>query len=681
MTTPQHPGPAPDEVAATVAPPSPPSPPAPPQPPEPSGPDGLDVSYENETPEPNPRFVRPVRNGTITALLSMVVLFLFPYGAYLYTDKGRLFTSVMITALIFAIAAMGLNLVAGYTGMLSIGHAAFMGAGALVMVKIGGVLLDPWLTVPFALAWAVVMGVVVAVFCVHLKGFYLTIVTFLSGLVVPTVTLLVLSLVGGQKGDEPRERLAGLYPPVDSEGQPLRQLDLLFHPAESFDKRFYFFTVIMTFVVLAAIAWIVSSGLGRAFRAIKGSDIAARACGIAIYPYRVLSFAMSAFFAGFAGVLISQNPSTSQVTASNFGYNESFKLIFFTIVGGLGTLSGPLIGSIALGFGFTAVFALTGLDQQPGAVGIIFGVMLIVVMVLAPNGAIGVAMDVKRKREKAGLKRGVQPRRQRPPETSEADTLPQPSGNYDPSSGQPILELRGASKVFGGLRAVDTLDMVIMPGTIHALIGPNGSGKTTTINMITGFYRADEGRVFFQGVDVTDEASHKRAHRGMTRTFQNLQVFRDMTCVQNVMVGLQPKMSIMRSFIPGYNRRLEARAYGLLEFVGLTHRAFDPGGSLPYAEQRRLEIARALAGNPDLVLLDEPAAGMNPAETADLTELIRLIRSYGVTVMLIEHHMELVMELSDTITVLDYGGKIAEGPPDLIKNDSRVIEAYLGAEA
>jgi branched-chain amino acid transport system permease protein len=291
----------------------------------------------------------------------------------------------------------------------------------------------------------------------------------------------------------------------------------------------------------------------------------------------------------------------------------------------------------------------------------IYGLAVILIMVFMPEGIWGLLRNTWNRVRKAP-----------PVDTSWVKPL---DLDIAVTESSPLMKLEGLQKHFGGLRAVDGIDLEVGRGTVHALIGPNGSGKTTTLNVVNGIYKPTGGRILIDGRDVSQEPPHRRAAHGVGRTFQNIRLFQNMSALENVIVGAQRD----NNPIGAGHAALKSRAMSALQFVGLADRADAIVRNLPYGHQRMVEIARALAGHPKLLLLDEPAAGLNQTEKMELVDLLKKLRSgHGLTIFLIDHDMGLVEKVSDRITVLNFGRKIAEGSPQEVLRNPDVIAAYLG---
>jgi branched-chain amino acid transport system permease protein len=557
--------------------------------------------------------------------------------------------TILFTIGVNYLAAAGLNVLVGYAGQKSLGHAGLFAVGAyavaLANVNFG---ISPWVSLILACVAGAVFGLVIALPSVRVSGPSLAMVTIGFGIVVEKVATEWTDIFKGQAG------IFGINAPSFM-GQRFTNL------------HWVWFVGTLCIVTHLLLRSLLRGRYGRAFMAVQLAEPAAESVGISVVRTKTLAFVISAVTCALAGALVAQQ---NQYFNSDFvTFNLSIFFLIVVIFGGSGSLYGPILGAVIL----TLLDAW--LARWPALQHFTYGALLLFSLYLMPNGIAGALSKLfasKRPRQPiAGVKAASVPYR-----TVET-----------PKTARPLLVVDDLYKAYGGIVPVRNVSFSIGVGKVHALIGPNGAGKTTLLNLLSGHVKPDGGSIRFEDQAIAGLPPHEVAARGIARTFQNLKLFGDMSALENVLVGahLHLETSFPAALLgtPGNNRterQAREEALALLTELGLGERAFDPARSLPYGLQRRLEIARALASRPRLLLLDEPAAGLNPQETHELGDVIRRIQQSGITVLLIEHHMDLVMGISDHVLVLEYGEKIAEGTPEAIRRDQRVITAYLGAE-
>jgi branched-chain amino acid transport system permease protein len=570
---------------------------------------------------------------------------------------------VAVLVLVFAILAIGLSLVMGLAGQVSLAQAAFFGTGAygsaILTATYGW---NPWLAAPVAVLGACAVALLVGLPALRVQSHYLGIVSL--GLAVAFASLLTnATITGGASG-------ISRIPPL-----ALPSVDL------TDEYNYYYLVLAVLAAALAFALFIARTTLGRRFRAMRDDGLAAGAAGIEIAQYRLIAFLLAGLMGGVAGVLYAH--LVRYVSADTFSLDVMFLLLAMVVIGGRDSIWGAVVGAALL---ITARDLLTGIQTYQQ---LAYGSLIVATVVFAPQGLAGAAAAARRR---LGLTWPAIPIPipRRAPRWAGPDQPSPPRSPVHLAAGTaaPMLRVDGVGKRFRGLRALASVSLEVPAGEIHGVIGPNGSGKTTLFNVVSGIHRPSAGRVLVGGVDATGRRAHQLSRLGVARTFQNLRLFRGLTALENVMVALDrdPAWAHARYLVAPWSvlraereRRREAQA--LLAAFGLAEVADELAVSLPYGHQRRLEMARALAARPSLLLLDEPAAGLNAAEQEALKASIRRIREGGVTVVVIDHNMALVMTLCDRVTVLAHGTVIASGSPGAVARDPVVIEVYLGAGA
>ncbi|MGC2785833.1 MAG: branched-chain amino acid ABC transporter ATP-binding protein/permease [Roseiarcus sp.] len=541
-------------------------------------------------------------------------------------------SNILMQAATYAIAVFGLSIVLGLCGQINLAQAAFFALGAY-SVALGKVdyHLPFWLCLVGGMALALAAGAGLGLTTLRLGGHYLAMVTISFQQILTVVLINAIRFTHGPDGVSSIPRPMGF-----TSGQAFLAL------------------VVAILAISGYLVWrLADTRLGRAMRAIRDNELAASANGIDVYRTKLIAFALAALLAGLGGGLFASG--FAYISPDQFAFADSIVLLTMALLGGAASPIGSAIGT---GLLILIPEWLRFLKSVPGLYLAVYGAAVILIVVFMPDGIWGYINKFFRAGETAPSK-SAEPLALRPLDC-----------------GAPMaLEVRGLCKYFGGLKAVDGVDLQVRRGGVHALIGPNGSGKTTMLNVVTGLYRATAGAISVDGVDVTTLPPHKRTVAGLARTFQNIRLFRSMTALENVIIGAERTGNAL---IEGGSDMLWLRARAALDFVGLGHRANERIPSFSYGHQRLIEIARALAANPTVLLLDEPAAGLNMTEKKALHDLLGRIAAQGLTILLIDHDMTLIAGAARHVTVLNFGRRIADGETADVLRQPDVAAAYLG---
>lgn len=556
------------------------------------------------------------------------------------------------------ILALGLNIITGMAGQLSLCQGAFFGVGAyacaLLVLRLG---LSFWLALPLAAAGTALLGMAISFGAFRLRGHYLAMLTLAFSIIVAQVLTNWVDLTRGPSGlmniPWPGPIKLGLF-----------ELNVA-------DRKHYYIFIILTVAVMMFLAnRIRNSRLGMSLMAIRDDEIAAAMIGINTKLCKVIAFGLSGFFGAIAGGVYAHYAKI--LTPDEFGILQSINILLMLVIGGAGSVAGAGVGAAVVTILPEALRVFADYRMM------IFGALLIFVITYFPQGVFGSAHEWIRPFRSAAKKRA---------QTAAAlATLPMIGKRFDGGKSC-LLAIEEVSKNFVGLNALTDVSLKLAEGETVGLIGPNGSGKTTLINVISGAYRPSSGRVFFAGKPIVGQTAHAISNAGISRTFQKIRLFRHLTVFDNVAAALEPERTpawlpaLWRGRVFGRVSSPDDAVMQLLATVGLGDRRNDLARNLSYGEQRMLEIARALATRPRLILLDEPAAGLSAIDVEKLREIIAIIQRAAIAVLLIDHHTPFLVSVAERIVVLNQGRIIFDGAPRAARRDQGVVEAYLGAAA
>ena len=579
--------------------------------------------------------------------LALAALVLYPV-----VSDNLYYQNMIILSLILAIMGSGWNIISGFTGYVSLGQSAFLGIGAYTTALFSLRVFEgasPFWFVPISAVVAGIFAAVVGAVLMRTRGHAFVILTIAFLFVMQIVTLNWSDLTNGNHG---------LSLPL-----PLWNVDYQNWP-------FYYSLLGILVLSVAMSWWIRRTKLGMGLIAIREDENKAASVGVNTSVYKVISFVASAVFIGAAGGLYAYYLSFIDPRGM-FDIVISVQVALAVLLGGRGTILGPVLGAFIL----EPLNEITNNEFSGGNERLIFfGGLLALVVLFLPRGVIPSVGELWARWRGAGKAGLVGARIERPPiQVREAGVKPEPGHG----TGRSLLEVRGVERSFGGLRALDGCTLAVEEGTITALIGPNGSGKTTLFNIIDGTMSADSGEVWFDGEPIDGLPPWERAHRGIGRTFQITRLFREMTVLENVVAPLR-SFSWRQLTADAVSGAEAQRAQDLLDFVGMRAFADQRAAALSFGQQKLVELAQILMLDPSLIMLDEPAGGINPTLIDHIVEMIRELNRQGKTFLIVEHNMPMVLGLCDPVLVLARGSCISRGTPAEIQRDERVLDAYLG---